>query len=235
MNHRRFTLSSAALLTILLTLTSVAHADIVVTTLSDPLPPFAGGDYIGTIVDTYMVADEFTTYRQYGDITAQVELLPLGGIGSPTLSFSIMADDNGTPGTTLDTTAVTLTNAAAALYTLTFSSSLILQDATSYWLVASSSAVDIVPIWVVTRDFTGGALLNLNGQWGGSAIPFSDRSVFAINGTTLGDPILNGDVPNLQAQPQAESVPESASIELLLAGLTTIGIAASFRRTRALY
>lgn len=222
-------LGIVSVLALLLSLISApSFADTIVNTLPVDTTGGYGGYWFGTSAfnDTYVVAERFTTYRDFSQITGEALLstnFVTGGTNQfPTVSFSLVADNAGIPGSALSTTSVTLTNTAPTLYSMAFTN-LILGDATSYWLVASSNAVGDPgqtgpATWVKSSAFYEGGqtALNLNGTWA-EFLNFSTG--FALFGTETGDPINNGSGPI--------TVPEPSSLFLLGSGIAML---AGFRR-----
>jgi hypothetical protein len=201
---------------------TTSFADTIVNTFPALSHPGFGADSFGTSAsgDVRAVGEKFTTYREYSQITGEVLLFNPGGPGYdlfPMVSFSIVADDAGIPGGILATTSFNLVNPNLdpIKYDLAFSG-LGLQDATNYWLVASSSAIGNTPSWVISTHFfeSSQTAINRNGTW--DEFIFNSAG-FALFGTVNGDPIDNGLGPT-----PAFSTPEPSTLVFLGSSLALL-------------
>lgn len=215
-----------SLLLLLLLFSSPSFADTIVSTF--PLTPVTGGwggYWIGTSTSgdyTYVVAESFTTYRDYSTISGDV-LLYIAGELPPTVSLSLLTDNSGLPGSLLANTSFTLSSprpTTPSVYRFAFPD-LSLNDATNYWLLASSSgAPGNIPVLIQSEPefFSLGSqtALSLNGTpWKVLDYP----TVFALYGEVTGDPVSNGLGQLAGGNPRQEGVPEPSSLLLLGFGL----------------
>jgi hypothetical protein len=174
------------------------------------------------------VAQLFQSFADYSQVTAAMYIQP-GYISGPTpsVSFYLAPDNNGTPGTAIASTNVVLDtgNYLGAFYQIPFEN-MSLVDGQNYWLVASSDSV--------FSDFPikGGSLPNLrlsngwNGPmaWSQNSSPWQFQNAsfaFALYGTETGNPLDNGNTqPSVQIQ---QSIPEPETYAMMLAGLGLLG------------
>jgi hypothetical protein len=139
-----------------------AHADVVVETGFVSSPDW-GGDWFGTFTgvppsaasQTISVAQQFVSPGNFANLSLTVQL---GDVDAAIVNFSLVADNNGSPGVVIESDAVDIGPEPAGVlddYALDFPG-VTLASGTAYWIVASSPTVEPfeqdvqLPIWALS-------------------------------------------------------------------------------------
>lgn len=153
-----------------------------------------GGPLAG---DAYQDAVAFTVTG--GDYYFNSADLAITHYYGPDLAYvSLHADDNGAPGTVLETTTARGTNEwnefiQSSPTTATFSGTIVLEEGKQYWLSVRTETTDAWLGWAynITDDFGLRAWKLNDGDWNpvyGIPGTDSERGVFRINGTLVPAP-----------------------------------------------
>lgn len=170
---------------------------------------------------SYTVAQLVPSNFGYSDLTLTVQL---GGAG--TVDFALAPNDSGVPGTPIATHSVALTSEALDTYSVPFQDAS-LQAGTWYWLVASSSDVqlwtggDSLPSWAVSPGYDFPLVYSLDGApWA----PTGGSFAYELDGMAT-----SGDFRSAGPPPVTTTTSEPSTFLLLACGIGIIGVVESVR------
>ena len=194
---RKTLLRVALVFTVILSLSAVGHAG----TIYNVIPPpstYGTGQGTGNLFSAnFGYSGSFQTFRSYSNISGQIILSANGW--SPEVTMSIAkASPTGEIGTILSSTSFTVVGSGPvgfgygipAIYDFEFTG-LTLDDASTYYLVTSTTAVATGPGGVAGLPRAYQAVVSHSTRPFHYAYPFASLA-FAIFGTEIGDPIANG-------------------------------------------